>query len=196
MGPFRLHSGWPHRWQYTRSQIRRPFRYEVEQSIVSATCISQSPNKINFIISHYILSYILRIYSASHNVKRLVLSDDTQFLRLSLGLRDTVTLCQSSAEGRICRIEPAAAVKNILLTEEYKLRHHQRDKIILKMPDTADSGAGGSRMSHWSRLESCCWCISLETGTRIIGAVFLIISLGNCQLCRQCSQVLLFFSNL
>lgn len=49
------------------------------------------------------------------------------------------------------------------------------------MPDTgADSGAGGSqhRMSHWTKFESCCCCISLELGTRIIGAVFLILSLG------------------
>ena len=33
-------------------------------------------------------------------------------------------------------------------------------------------------MGHWSKLEGCCCCISLEVGTRIIGAVFLLISLG------------------
>ena len=33
-------------------------------------------------------------------------------------------------------------------------------------------------MGHWSKLERCCCCISLEVGTRIIGAVFLLISLG------------------
>lgn len=33
-------------------------------------------------------------------------------------------------------------------------------------------------MGHWSKLESCFCCISLEIGTRIIGAVFLLISLA------------------
>jgi len=33
-------------------------------------------------------------------------------------------------------------------------------------------------MSHWSKFEKCCCCISLEIGTRLIGAVFLLISLA------------------
>lgn len=33
-------------------------------------------------------------------------------------------------------------------------------------------------MSHWSRLERCCCCIGLEIGTRLIGLLFLLISLG------------------
>jgi len=32
-------------------------------------------------------------------------------------------------------------------------------------------------MSHWSKFEKCCCCISLEIGTRIIGVIFFIISL-------------------
>lgn len=34
-------------------------------------------------------------------------------------------------------------------------------------------------MGHWSKLEKCCCCISLDVGTRIIGAVFLLISVAS-----------------
>ena len=60
------------------------------------------------------------------------------------------------------------------------------------MPDIGDSGAGAGGsgpVSHWTKLEACCCCISLEIGTRIIGAVFLIISLGNCRDIRGISEL-------
>ena len=46
-------------------------------------------------------------------------------------------------------------------------------------------------MSHWSKFEKCCCCISLEIGTRLIGAVFLLISLGE----SSKSKVVLFESH-
>ena len=59
-----------------------------------------------------------------------------------------------------------------------RLKSYRERQWADKMPDSGGR-AGGDPVSHWTRLESCCCCISLEVGTRVIGALFLISTLGN-----------------
>ena len=61
--------------------------------------------------------------------------------------------------------------------DDCEAKRHSQGETETVMPDNAEAGAGGG-VSHWTKLSACCCCISLETGTRLVGAVFLLISLG------------------